>query len=82
MLMAVKQVTPMDEAADQEFARVRSVIINFASRIGNAADDAKALAYATESGWLGADGSITEDGFKLADALMDQSGNRSAFRNL
>ncbi|MFN0023838.1 MAG: hypothetical protein ACKVS5_08060 [Parvularculaceae bacterium] len=72
----------MDAPDGQDLARARSVIINFASRIGNAADDEKALAYAADAGWLRADGSITEDGLKLADALMTQSGARSAFRNI
>jgi hypothetical protein len=62
--------------------RLRSLIVNFAGRIAGAANDGGALAYAEERGWLGKDGSVTTDGRRLADALLDQSGARSVFRNI
>lgn len=63
-------------------ARLHSVIVGFAGRIIGAGDDAKAITYAAEHSWLTPDGKVTADGRWLADALLDQSGARSVFRNI
>ncbi len=72
----------MGSSASEPLLRTRSLIVNFAGRISGAAQDDSAVAYATEHGWLSPDGSVTAEGRRLADALLDQSGARSAFRNV
>jgi hypothetical protein len=72
----------MSSNLSETASRLRSIIVNFAGRITGAANDSGALAYAEEHGWLGKDGSVTADGRRLADALLDQTGARSAFRNI
>lgn len=62
--------------------RLHSVIVGFAGRIIGAGEDEKALAYAVDHGWLTKRGEVTADGRRLADALLDQSGARSVFRNI
>jgi hypothetical protein len=63
-------------------ARLHSVIVGFAGRIIGAGEDDKALAYAADHGWVTPRGEVTADGRRLADALIDQSGARSVFRNI
>lgn len=63
-------------------ARLHSMIVGFAGRIIGAGDDDKALAYAIDHGWLAQGGAVTAEGRRLADALLDQSGARSVFRNI
>ncbi len=62
--------------------RLHSVIVGFAGRVISAGEDAKALAYAADKGWITERGEVTADGRRLAAALMDQSGARSVFRHI
>jgi hypothetical protein len=63
-------------------ARLHNVIVGFAGSIIGAGDDDKALAYAADHGWVTLRGEVTAEGRRLADALLDQSGARSVFRDI
>ena len=69
------------EAAKND-PRLHSVIVGFAGRVIGASEDAKAISYAADHGWLTPDGKVTADGRRLAAALMAQSGARSVFRHI
>ncbi|MDZ7627018.1 MAG: hypothetical protein U5J99_01270 [Parvularculaceae bacterium] len=61
---------------------LHSAIVDFAGRISGASEDSKALTYAIDHGWLTAQGDVTPEGRQLVEALLDQSGARSVFRNI
>ncbi len=57
-------------------------ILRVAAYLNDAQPRRPAADLARERGWLGPEGEPTPDGRDLVDALMDQAGTRSVFRNL
>lgn len=57
---------------------IRSKILSFAAHIGNNSTPAETTAQ--RRNWIRSDGSVTEDGTALVDALDDQSATRTVFR--
>jgi hypothetical protein len=72
----------MQEPPDQDVATPDhlSVVMGFTGMLyggGNADDVAR---FATDHGWIDANGQLTDAGDQLARALLQQSGTRTVFR--
>ncbi len=66
----------------QEGHQLREQLLQYTARIvGEKATSAGAANYALERGWLDDKGFVTDSGRRVIEALTEQDGTRSVFRN-